>query len=432
MLTKLALRRPVAIIVCLIALVVFGFSSLLGTPLELTPSMSMPMMIISTVYPGAGPEEVDDLVTSKIEDAVGTLSGLKTIQSISSENMSMVMLELEYGTNMDRANSDLQKKLNMINNSLPDECQDPTIIEMTMDAVPVMQIAVEATGDLDLINYLNENILPDFEKLDGVASVQVYGGRESYMRVQLIPEKLQHYGLDISTIAQAVAAADFSLPAGDVDQGDLSLALRGGVSYSSPTALASLPITLRSGDIIHLSDIATVGEAQMEASSISRYNGKDTVTVSISKRDSASTKEVTSAVQKVVDQVNSSSQGVYLDVIFNSSDEIWASLWSVIESMILAILISMAILYLFLGDIKASLIVGTSMPISVLVTLIVMSFTGMTFNMLSLGGLTIGVGMMVDNSIVILDSCFKKRDERRTFKDAAIEGAGVVASAVAA
>lgn len=432
MLTKLALKRPVAIVVSLIALVVFGFSALLGTPLELTPSMSMPMYIIVTVYPGAGPEEVEDLVSTVIVDSVSTLQGLKKFQSQSMESQSMVMLQMEYGTDMDKTNNEIQKRLNSLTNALPDEATTPTLIEMTMDSQPIIQMSVKATGDMDLLTYVNENIVPDFEKLNGVAQVEVYGGHETYMRVCLSPEKMKQYGLDMNTVSNMIASADFSLPAGSVDQGDLSLILRGGVSYKSATALGKLPITLKTGDIIHLSDIAEIGEANRKSSSISRYDGEETISISITKRDSASTNGVTGTVEKMMDQINAQARGVQLEVTYNATDEIWESLVGVIQAMALAIVISMVILFLFLGDIRASFIIGTSMPVSVLVTLIVMSFSGMTFNMLSLGGLTIGVGMMVDNSIVVLDSCFKKRGEHRSFMDAAIEGAGLVTSAVIA
>lgn len=432
MLTKFALKRPVAIAVCLIALFVFGFSSLMSTPLELSPTMSMPMFIVYTTYPGAGPEEVESLVSSRIESAVSTVAGLKTIQTVSQESMSQVALEMEYGTDMNQTNNDLQKKLNEITNSLPEECSTPIIMEMKMDssAQSVISMSVQATGDIDMLTYLNDNVVPEFKKLSGVANVDVYGGQESYISVLLQREKLLQYGVNMDQISQSIAAADFSMPAGSVDQGDLSLALRGGVSYPTANSLAALPLTLKSGDIIHLSDVATVKEAEKDATSVSRYNGKENVSIDVFKRDSASTNGVTNAVLAEMEKINLKAEGVQLSATYNASDDIWDSLWGVIQAMLLAIVISMVILYLFLGDIRASFIVGTSMPVSVFVTLIVMSLSGMTFNMLSLGGLTIGVGMMVDNAIVVLDSCFKKRDERRSFKDAAIEGTNVVASAV--
>lgn len=436
MLTKFALKRPVAIVVSLIALVFFGFSSLTSTPIELTPSMSYPIFSIMTMYPGAGPEEVDDLVTSRIEGAVSTVSGLKIIQSQSMENYSVVALQMEYGTNMDTASTDLQKKINMITQSLPDECDTPMVYEFSqmMDSAntQIMEMSVRTTGDFDALSYIDDNVSPEFEKLSGVGEVSVSGGRSSYIRVRLIPERMIQYGLSMDRVVQTVSAADFSMPAGSLDQGDLSMSVRGGVSYDSSTALASLPLTLNSGDIIHLSDVADVSETESKVDSLSRYNGEDRISLSITKRDSAATNRVAKECIQVMEQINASNIGVQMEVTYNAMDEIWNSLSGVIQAMALAVLISTVVLFLFLGDVRASLIIGTSMPIALLVTLIVMSFTGMTFNMLSLGGLSIGVGMMVDNSIVVLDSCFKKRDERRSFKDAAIEGAGLVTSAVAA
>ena len=431
-LTKIALKRPVAVFICILALFVFGAGSLVSAPMELAPDMTMPMVIVSTIYPGAGPEEVESLVTRKVESAVSTVTGLKNVQSTSSENSSFVLLELDYSTNIDRARTDLQKKLDMIRNSLPDAANDPVIIEMSMDSMPVVMLAAEATGDIDLLNYINDNVVPEFEKLSGVAQVSVSGGQETYIQVKLLPERLRQYRLDMSTVAGYLKSADFSIPIGSTDQGDLTLNVRGGVSYQSVEQLRRIPITLSTGDIIQLSEVADISLSQKDPTSLSRYNGQDAVSINITKRSSAGTTNVCADVIKAVEKINAKGGDFRLEVIMDTSQNIYDSLWSVGQSMILAIVISMAVLFFFLGDIKASFVVGTSMPISVLTTLIIMSFSGMSFNMLSLGGLTIGVGMMVDNSIVVLDSCFKERIGRRTFREAALEGARIVTGAVVA
>ena len=431
-LTKLALKRPVAIFVCILALFVFGAGSILSTPMELIPSMNLPMMIVYTAYPGAGPDEVESLVTRKVEGAVSTLSGLRNVQSTSSENTSMVMIEMEYGTSSDRTRTDLQKNLDMIKNSLPDTAMDPIIYEMSTDSIPVVRLSAQGSGNIDLLNYVNDNIVSEFEKLDGVAQVQVSGGQETYVQIQVIPERLRQFKLDMATVANYVKSADFSIPVGYADQGDVTLNVRGGVSYGSVEALRRIPITLSTGDIVHLSDIANVQLSQKDASSISRYNGQETVSISVTKRASAGTTNVSDAVRRTIEKINAQSKDFQLEVIMDTADDIRASLWAVAQAMIAAVLISMVVLYFFLGDVKASFVVGTSIPISLFTTLIIMSFAGMTFNMLSLGGLTIGVGMMVDNSIVVLDSCFKERLGRRTFREAALEGARIVTSAVIA
>lgn len=430
--TKTVLRRPAAVFICILALVVFGASSVLSTPIELTPEMDFPVMLVLTIYPGAGPEEVEELVTSEIEAAIGSLSGMKTVQSQSSENMSMVMLQYEYGTNMDTAHMDLQEKIDSIRNSLPDTVQAPTILEMNMDMMPSIVLAAQNTGDLNVLNYINDEMVPEFEKLSGVASVSVMGGREDYISVELNEARMNQYGLTVNTIVSLVNSADFSYPAGSADQGSQSLILRGGVDYESAESLREMPITLRTGDIIHLSDVATIRESTKEADSISRFNGDETVLLSISKRQSASTISVSNAVIKVMDALNAKGTGIKLSVVYDTKDSILSAVSSVFSSLILGIVMSMLVLFLFLGDFKASLIVGTSMPVSLLTTLIIMSFAGISINVMSLGGLVIGVGMMVDNSIVVLESCFRARSEGRTFTGASLEGARIVTASIIA
>lgn len=429
-LTKLVLKRPVSTLIVIMGLIIFGMSSVLGTPMELMPQMDMPVLLVMTTYGGAGPEEIEDLVSKPIEDTVSTLSGVKNVTSQSQSNMSMIMLELNYGTNMDVAHMDLQEKLNMITNSLPDDAGTPIIIEMSMDMMPVIALSAQKKGDIDLLSYIDQEISPEFEKLSGVAQVSVYGGQENYISVCLNEQRMKQYKLDINTLAQIVGAADFSIPAGSVDRGDLSLSLRGGVSYNTPESLKNIPITLSSGQVIHLSDVAEIFQSTKDASSISRYNGEDNVGVTITKRQSASTVGVTKAVMKEVNKINAANRGVHLDVIFDSSDSIMASVQSVFTTLGMGIILSMVVLFIFFGDIKASLIVGSSMPVSVLVSLILMSAMGFSLNVVSLGGLVIGVGMMVDNSIVVLESCFRKYDEQRDFMTAAVEGTKIVTASI--
>ena len=251
-LTKISIKRPVAVLTCVLALIIFGMSSIISTPVELTPDMEFPMYIISTVYPGAGPQEVEDNVTKVIEGAVSTAGGLKNISSISQENYSIVMLEFEYGTNMDQTYMDVQEKLNGSYNNLPETAMNPTIMELSMNAMPVIMIAAENLGTSNILTYIEDEVVPEFEKLLGVAEVTVSGGQEDYISVELIEERMQQYGLNMSTINSIVGAADFSIPAGDIQMGDQSLIFRGGVTYDSVERLKTIPIPRRPGDIIHL------------------------------------------------------------------------------------------------------------------------------------------------------------------------------------
>ncbi|WMJ83937.1 efflux RND transporter permease subunit [Oscillospiraceae bacterium LTW-04] len=431
-LTKVALKRPVSVCIVVLALLIFGIGTTFSTPLELMPDIEMPALIVYTVYPGASPEDVENQVTSHIEDAASTLSGVKNIESISMENASLVVLEIEYGTNMDKAHSDLKNNIDMYRNLLPDDADNPTIFEMNMDMMPVITLSASAVGDVDLKYYVEEDIVPEIEKLGGVASVNVYGGSEEYIKVELMQEKLSQYGLTIRTLSDVIGAADFSLPAGIIEQGNLDLTLRGGVSYSTAEDLRHLPITLASGDIIHLSDVANVNYTNKEIESLSYYNGNENIILEVTKRQSASTIAMINSVKKVVEEINTSNKGIQIDIVDDKGKSIISAVVAVAETLALGVVLAMIVLFIFLGDWRASLIVGSSIPISLLVTMIAMSGMGFSFNTLSLSGLVIGVGMMVDNSIVVIESCFRLKTKNQSFYESALEGTKAVASSIIA
>ena len=431
-LTKLALKRPVTICMAVLTLLVFGLGSALTAPMELMPDMEMPVLIVMNMYAGAAPEDVEEQVTSHIEDAVATLSGVKNIQSTSMENAAIVMIEFDYGTDIDEVRSDLNANLEIYKNMMPEDANDPTIVEISMDMMPIIMVSAIAEGDVDLKYYVEDEIQPEIEKIGGVASVSVSGGTSDYIKVALKPEKLAQHKLNMATITSLLGAADFSIPAGSMEQGNLDLTLRGGVEYDSMASLGDLPLTLATGDIIHLSDIADIYMATHEQDSLSYYNGKENVMLQISKQQSAPTIATANSVLKVIDEINASDMGVKLEVIYNSSDDIVASINTVLETMALGCVLAMVVLFIFLGDWRASLIVGSSIPLSLLVTLIAMSLMGFSYNMLSLGGLVIGVGMMVDNSIVVIESCFRLKTSIDSFKEAALEGTRAVANSIAA
>lgn len=432
-LTKLSLRRPVSVFMIVLALILFGFSAMFTTPLELIPNIEMPMMVVVTTYPGAAPQDMESLVTTHLEKAASTLNGIKYIQSISSENLSLVMLEMEYGTDMDEAHSDLKNNLEMYSMMLPDEASKPTVIELNVSTMmPTIVVSATAQGDIDLRHYVEQEIQPEFEKLGGVASIDLSGGQQDYISVTLREEMLTQYNLSMDTLVQMLKSADFSLPAGSIRQGDLDLTLRGGVSYPSTESLRDIPITLSTGDVVRLSDVADITESTVERTSLSRDNGVEDVSMTITKRQSASTFAVTNAVQKAIKELNARDLGLTLRVVYNSSDMIMSSITAVGQTLLYGILLAMAVLFIFFGDWRASLIVGSSIPVSLLVTLIAMNTMGFSFNILSLGGLVIGVGMMVDNSIVVLESCFRCKGAGRSLREGAQEGTRVVASSIVA
>lgn len=431
-LTKTVLKRPVTTVLCVLCLMVFGFISLFSSKMELTPEMNMPMMVISTIYVGASPEDVDELLTKPIEDEIGQLSGVDSITSVSSENSSMVLLQYDYGTDMDKAYSDLKKKVDVLESSLPEDAMAPIIMEFDVNSTPSMMMAVNNSGVSNLYNYVNDTIVPELEKIPSVASVDLSGGQEEYVKIQLIPEKLAQYHLSINSVATAVSGASFSIPAGSTEVGSQELNVSAGVTYDTVDSLKEIPITTPSGDIVYLDDIAVVANTVKDASSIGRYNGRDTVSLSIQKQQKNSAQEVSREVAKVMNKLKANDENLEMVVVYDASDQIEGSLSSVFQTMIMAVVVSMVIIFLFFGDIKASLIVGTSIPISIMAALVLMYLMGFSLNVITMSALVLGVGMMVDNSIVVLESCFRSTTGHgfREYRQAAIEGSGIVLQSI--
>lgn len=431
-LTKYVLKRPVTTVLAILCLIVFGISSVTSSKLELIPEMNMPIMMITTVYPGASPDDVNELVTQPIEDHVGILSGIKNTTSISNENISMVMLEYEYGTDMDKAYSDLKKKIDGLSTQLPEDAQASNILEMDINDTASIMLSVNNESQENLYNYVNDKIVPEFEKLSSVASVDVGGGQKAYVRVELIPEKLNQYRLNMSSVTSALSSANFSYPAGDTAVGSQNLSVTTGVDYSTAESLKKIPLITGNGDIIYLEDVANVYEALEDASAIGRYNGNDTITIGLKKQQSSSDMEVSQAASRVMKKLQADDPDLEMIVISDNSEMIESSLKSVANTMVMAIIISMVVIFLFFGDMKASLIVGSSIPVSILVALIAMKMMGFSLNVITLSSLVLGVGMMVDNSIVVLESCFRstKGKDFREFMHAALEGSGIVLQSI--
>lgn len=431
-LTKSVLKRPVTTILVVLCLIVFGLKSVLGAKLELMPTMDMPMLIISTVYPGASPEDINDLVTTEIEDGIGSLSGIDTVQSVSMENVSLVVIQYDYGKNIDDAYDDLKKKMDILESELPDDCQSPMIVEMNIDEMATVSLSVNHKTEPNLYNYVDSKIVPEFKKITTVTDVDVSGGQEEYVKVELIPEKLQQYHLNMNSIASAIGSANFTFPVGDTIVGGQKLAVSAGTEYDTVDLLKQIPISLGNGNVIYLEDVANIGTSLEDVTGVARYNGNDTLSLGIKKQQSATAVEVSEAVQKTIDNLMAQDENLDITVVNDTSNDIKTSLNSVMQTMVMAVVISMIIIFLFFGEIKASLIVGTSIPISILAALILMQSMGFTLNVITLSSLVLGVGMMVDNSIVVLESCFRSTKGKGIvgYREAALEGSGIVLQSI--
>lgn len=431
-LIKTILDRPIAVIVCVMALLLFGVSSITGMSLELYPETSYPMLFVSTFYPDAGPEEVEKLVTEKIEESCGTISGLKQMTSTSSENFSEVTFQFVYGTDLNVARAALQEAIENAKEEFPDGVKSPTIVAMNGNSDPCISLAIDSDNSKNLLSTVKQRIVPELKKINEVASVKYWGGNEEYISIELYPERIIQYNLSVADVADRIAAANFVSTAGQVSYGSQTVNLDTRLEYSNIDAIKNISIPVDGNKIIHVSDVANVHYAEANPVSYSRFNGKESISIDVTKKQKSNVIVLSKNVKKVIEEIGKEYPDLKISVVYDTSESIVSAIKSIAETLVLGILLSMLVLFLFFGDMKASLIVGSSMPISLLATFICMGKMGFSLNLITMSALVIGIGMMVDNSIVVIEMCFRKSDEGFTFHEAAYEGAKVVVGSIVA
>ncbi|MBR3288407.1 MAG: efflux RND transporter permease subunit [Lachnospiraceae bacterium] len=409
--SKFVLRKPVTAFLIMLSIVFFGFISIISFQYELMPSISMPMYAVATIYPGAQPEDIDINITKKLEDELYNLQGVKHLQGSSRENVSILAVQYNYGQNMDQAYTDLKKAVDKVKTSFPDDVQEPSIYEMDINSMPSIKISVQNKTTTDIYNYVQENMVKELEKISEVSTVDTAGGRENYIKIELKPEMMARYNLSMSTLNQIIANADFSLPGGDVKVGQRELSMSTGVAYNTVESFKSIPIITGNKRTLYLEDIADVYQTKKDQTQIGRYDSEDCIVVSITKTQSSSTVALSKQVKKALERLKAADPNLEAIIVEDSADNVNNSIKNVFETMVIAIVLSMLIIFLFLGDLKASFIIGTSIPFSILTSFVLMYLNGYTLNIITLSALVLGVGMMVDNSIVVLEACFRASDE---------------------
>lgn len=419
----------------LLCLLVFGISSVFQASLEQMPEMETPMMTIMARYEGAGPEDISELVTEPIEDAVSTLEGVKSISSSSSDGSARIMLEYDYGTDMDEAYNELTKKMSSLERQLPEDMDTPTVMEMSQNAGTSMMLSISHKTETDLYSYAEQQIVPELEKIASVASVEAMGGTSEYIQVELNREKMDQYRVTMSQVSSAIQNANVSSPSGDTVSGNLELSVTTSLETSDIEELKNVPVTASTGEIVLLQDVADIHTEEEEMGGTSRYDGEETISISVMKNQSNTDIEVSEAVRETIQELQAADPDLTVEVVNDTADTIMDSLKDVAETMVLSVIISMIIIFLFFGDLKASLIVGSSIPTSILLSLIAMTAAGFSLNIITMSALVLGVGMMVDNSIVVLESCFRATESNRDkgifgYAKAALLGSNLVLASI--
>ncbi|HHW66263.1 MAG TPA: efflux RND transporter permease subunit [Epulopiscium sp.] len=431
-LSKVSIQRPVTTVMVVFIVILLGIVSMGKLPVDLLPSIEYPYALVMTSYNGAGPQEIESLITKPLESVVGTVSNVKNITSTSSNGSSMIFVEFNDGTDMDVATLNMREKIDLIKGMLPEDADDPMVMEVSPDMMAMMQIGISGSDDLvKLKQIVEDEITSKIERVEGVASVNISGGKEKEIRITLLPDKLKGYNITPSTVAQSIAAENLNLPVGEVKQGTSSLTVRALGEFSSIEEIRNLPITT-AGGVIYLRDIAEVEEVFKEMTSYAYINGKPSISLSVQKQSTANTVQVSKAVNKALDRLRAELKDIEITMIYDTAEFINLSINNVASTAISGGILAVFILFIFLRNIRSTFIVGTAIPVSIVATFALMYFSGLTLNMVSLGGLALGIGMLVDNAIVVLENIYRHRENGEGRKDAADKGTTEVGMAVLA
>ncbi|MCC5911811.1 MAG: efflux RND transporter permease subunit [Clostridiaceae bacterium] len=431
--SKIAVNRPVTIVMLMLVILLLGTISLTRLPLDLMPDIEIPVAIVSTNYSGVGPHEMENLVTRPIEDAVATVADLDSVTSMSSQGSSVVIAQFDFGTDMDFAALEMREKVDMARGRLPDGAMEPMVMKLDPNAMPIVQLSLANGADLFELQQLAEDtIQPRLERISGVASVTIMGDYVNEIEIKINQQRLNSYNLSIDQLTQVISASNINMPGGTVDRGAEKLTIRTMGEFEAIEEIGELPINLPSGSIIRLKDVAEVNVVQKEIESLSRTNGQDGIGIQIQKQSGTNTVQVANAINNEVEKIRGEYPEFELITIFDQSEYIQDAIKNVAKNALIGGILAILILYVFLRNIASTFIIATALPISIIATFVLLYFNGITLNMMTLGGLALGVGMLVDNAIVVLENIYRYRAEGYSGKEAAIEGAKEVSMAVSA
>ncbi|SDY73118.1 efflux RND transporter permease subunit [Tindallia californiensis] len=430
-LSTIAVKRPVTTIMVMLIIILLGTFSLTMLPLDLMPDIEIPVALVATNYSGVGPHEMENLVTRPIEDAVATVSDLDGMMSVSSQGNSIVVAQFDFGTDMDFAALDIRENVDMVRGILPDGASEPMVMQLDLDAMPIVVLSLSGEEDMYELQDMAEDVIkPRLERVSGVASVEVTGDYIHEIEVKVNEQRLNAYGLDISNIAQVIQASNLNRPGGTVERGFDKLTVRTMGEFKSVEEIGELPLTLPSGALVKMKDVAEVQRIPKEITSLSRTNGQNGIGIMVQKQSGTNTVQVANAVTAEIEKLQQEHGESSLTVIMDQSDFIREAINTVVRNAAVGGILAILVLYLFLRNIRSVFIIATALPISIIAAFMLLYFNDLTLNLMSLGGLALGIGMLVDNSIVVLENIYRFRTEGRSRIDAAIDGASEVSMAV--
>lgn len=429
---RFALRRPVATLMSIFIILLLGTISLLSLPLEFLPKMEFPVAAVAVNVRGAGPQEVETLVTRPLEEALATVNNVKNVRSESREGASAIMVELNWGTDLDQATLQMRERIDMVREMLPDEADRPLVLKFDPSLMPIMILSVSGNEDAATMRRLAKDVIePQLERLDGVASVTVQGGMEREIAIEADPQRLQSYGISLDTIAQALRARNVTLPGGSVSEGRGDLLLRTMGEFRSVEEIRDMPFATPRGSLIRIRDVAEVRDGYKDPTTLTRLNNKPSVSVSVQKETNANAVKVSRKVRAELAKIQKEMPaGLQVGVFFDQAQFVRRSVADVARSATEGGVLAVVLILLFLRNVRSTLVVALAIPISLMAAFALIYFTGMSLNMITLGGLALGIGRLVDDAIVVLESIYRHREEGRPGEVAAETGAHEVLGAI--
>src|SRR5687767_13395553 len=430
---RLAIERPVTMFMISGVITLLGVISLTRLPVDLMPEFEQPQLTVRTNYAGVGPLEMEELITRPMEQAVSAVPGVTRVESTSSEGSSQVRINFDYGTDLSEAADEVRTRVDRMRNRLPEDAEPPTIFKFDSSAQPIMQIGVE--GDFDPVTLreaAQNELAPRFERVDGVAAVTVNGGLRRQIHVELSKEKVTALNLSVNQVVQTLRNENQNTPLGEIYQGNSTFLLRSQGQFQSIEDIKKMVVMTREGVPVYMRDIADVKDATEQRRSFMRINGRPGVQIQIQKQSGKNTVAVAQGVHAEVERINREVPGIRILATNDQSRFIERAINNVQEHALIGGILVILIIFAFLRDFRSTLIVSTSIPVSVIGTFALLYFGGFTLNTMTFGGLALGIGMIVDAAIVVLENTHRHLHMGKDRMTAAIDGSEEVWSAILA
>jgi len=432
-LTKTSVKRPIATAMVYLIVIVLGVTGFRFLPVDLLPPIEYPRLSISVDYPNVGPEEIETIITDQLENALAGVANLEEITSESQEGRSQVNLNFSRGANLDEAANDVRAALDRVRRSLPEEADPPRVRKFDPNDSPIVIIGAQSTRQLDELTRILENdISKRLEQVPGVGTIDVWGGIDREIRVNLKRDRLNASGLTAQDVRNAIVAENSTLPGGNVKRGFSDLYVRTVGEFDNISQISETIISTVDGKPIRVRDVAEVEDGFEDVGRLVSINDEPMIRMGIRKQSGANTVEVSEGIQRELDRINAERDDVSLMIVIDQSDFIQNSIDNVQQSAIWGAVLAIFILYLFLRNGSTTFIISLAIPVSIIATFGLLYFSGLTLNQMSFGGLALGVGLIVDNAIVVLENIVRLRNNGRSLKESALVGTSEVSGAIVA